>query len=123
MALPRRIGGSEWSHGGYPTLVAPTRWPEPFGAGATLAGMSDLRTFFAGTEPRDADVPVPESVQACPEPSARTAAVDLLLLPGEGHTVVGRERRAADGTRDRVVRSVAVSRAAGHPASRPARSR
>jgi hypothetical protein len=71
MALPRRIGGSEWSHGGYPTLVAPTRWPEPFGAGATLAGMSDLRTFFAGTEPRDADVPVPESVQACPEPSAR----------------------------------------------------
>ena len=31
--------------------MALTRWPDLFAAGATLAGMSDLRTFFAGTEP------------------------------------------------------------------------
>jgi dipeptidyl aminopeptidase/acylaminoacyl peptidase len=50
-AEPGRIGAHGWSYGGYLTLVALTRWPELFAAGATLAGMSDLRTFFAGTEP------------------------------------------------------------------------
>jgi len=95
--------------------------------------MSDLRTFFAGTEPwmaaasvteygdpvadrellaglspmtaldrltapvllahgdRDTNVPVAESVQAHRALQARGAASDLLLLPGEGHTVVGRD--------------------------------
>jgi dipeptidyl aminopeptidase/acylaminoacyl peptidase len=133
IAVPGRIGASGWSYGGYLTLVALTRWPDLFAAGATLAGMSDLRTFFAGTEPwmaaasvteygdpvadrdmlaalspmtaldrlrspvllahgdRDTNVPVLESVQAYQELSARGAPVDLLLLPGEGHTIVGRE--------------------------------
>jgi dipeptidyl aminopeptidase/acylaminoacyl peptidase len=133
IAVPGRIGAHGWSYGGYLTLVALTRWPELFAAGATLAGMSDLRTFFAGTEPwmaaasvteygdpvaeremlatisplaaldrvtaplllahgdRDTNVPVAESVQAHRELAARGAPCELLLLPGEGHTVVGRD--------------------------------
>ena len=51
IAVPGRIGAHGWSYGGYLTLVALTRWPDLFAAGVSLAGMSDLRTFFAGTEP------------------------------------------------------------------------
>jgi dipeptidyl aminopeptidase/acylaminoacyl peptidase len=133
IAQPGRIGAHGWSYGGYLTLVALTRWPDLFAAGATLAGMSDLRTFFAGTEPwmaaasvteygdpvadsamlaaispmtaldrlgapvllahgdRDTNVPVAESVQLHQALQARGACSELLLLPGEGHTVVGRE--------------------------------
>jgi dipeptidyl aminopeptidase/acylaminoacyl peptidase len=133
IALPGQLGAHGWSYGGYLTLVALTRWPELFAAGATLAGMSDLRTFFAGTEPwmaaasvteygdpvadremlaaispmtmldrltapvllthgdRDSNVPVLESIQAHQELSALGAPAELLLLEGEGHTIVGRE--------------------------------
>jgi dipeptidyl aminopeptidase/acylaminoacyl peptidase len=133
IAAPGRIGAHGWSYGGYLTLVALTRWPELFAAGVTLAGMSDLRTFFAGTEPwmaaasvteygdpvadrellaalspmtdlarltspvllahgdRDTNVPVAESVQAHQELRALGAPSELLLLPGEGHTIVGRK--------------------------------
>ena len=133
IATPGRIGAHGWSYGGYLTLVALTRWPDLFAAGVTLAGMSDLRTFFAGTEPwmaaasvteygdpvadrdllatlspmtdlhrltspvllahgdRDTNVPVAESVQAHQELQALGAPSELLLLPGEGHTVVGRD--------------------------------
>ena len=51
IALPGRVGAHGWSYGGYLTLVALTRWPDLFAAGVSLAGMSDLRSFFAGTEP------------------------------------------------------------------------
>jgi dipeptidyl aminopeptidase/acylaminoacyl peptidase len=133
IAVPGQIGAHGWSYGGYLTLVALTRWPDLFAAGATLAGMSDLRTFFAGTEPwmaaasvseygdpvadremlgaispmtamerltspvlfahgdRDTNVPVAESVQAHQALQALGARSELLLLPGEGHTVVGRD--------------------------------
>jgi dipeptidyl aminopeptidase/acylaminoacyl peptidase len=133
IAEPGGIGAHGWSYGGYLTLVALTRWPDLFAAGATLAGMSDLRTFFAGTEPwmaaasvteygdpvadrellatlspmaalerltspvllahgdRDTNVPVAESVQAHQALQALGAPSDLLLLPGEGHTIVGRD--------------------------------
>jgi dipeptidyl aminopeptidase/acylaminoacyl peptidase len=133
IAAPGRIGAHGWSYGGYLTLVALTRWPGLFGAGVTGAGMSDLRTFFAGTEPwmaaasvteygdpvadrdmfaaispsthleqltspvlfvhgdRDTNVPVAESVQAHQALQALGAPTDLLLLPGEGHTIVGRD--------------------------------
>jgi dipeptidyl aminopeptidase/acylaminoacyl peptidase len=133
IALPGQVGAHGWSYGGYLTLVALTRWPELFAAGATLAGMSDLRTFFAGTEPwmaaasvteygdpvtdrdmlaaispmtmldrltapvllthgdRDTNVPVLESIQAHQELAALGAPAELLLLKGEGHTIVGRE--------------------------------
>ena len=133
VALPGQVGAHGWSYGGYLTLVALTRWPDLFAAGATLAGMSDLRTFFAGTEPwmaaasvteygdpvtdremlaalspmtaldrltapvllahgdRDTNVPVLESVQAHQQLTALGAPAELLLLRGEGHTIVGRE--------------------------------
>jgi dipeptidyl aminopeptidase/acylaminoacyl peptidase len=133
IAEPGRIGAQGWSYGGYLTLVALTRWPDLFAAGVTGAGMSDLRTFFAGTEPwmaaasvteygdpvadrdmlaaispatilerltspvlfahgdRDTNVPVAESVQAHQALQALGAPSDLLLLPGEGHTIVGRD--------------------------------
>ncbi|KGH47422.1 peptidase S9 [Modestobacter caceresii] len=133
IALPGQVGSHGWSYGGYLTLVALTRWPDLFAAGATLAGMSDLRTFFAGTEPwmaaasvteygdpvtdrdmlaaispmtvldrlrspvllthgdRDTNVPVLESIQAHQELTALGAPAELLLLRGEGHTIVGRE--------------------------------
>jgi dipeptidyl aminopeptidase/acylaminoacyl peptidase len=133
IAEPGRIGAHGWSYGGYLTLVALTRWPDLFAAGATGAGMSDLRTFFAGTEPwmatasvteygdpvvdrdllaslspmtdlarltspvllvhgdRDTNVPVAESVQAHQALQAMGAPSELLLLPGEGHTIVGRD--------------------------------
>jgi dipeptidyl aminopeptidase/acylaminoacyl peptidase len=133
IAEPGRIGAHGWSYGGYLTLVALTRWPDLFAAGVTGAGMSDLRTFFAGTEPwmaaasvteygdpvadrdmlaaispatalerlrspvlfvhgdRDTNVPVAESVQAHQALQVLGATTDLLLLPGEGHTIVGRD--------------------------------
>ncbi|WP_104525955.1 S9 family peptidase [Blastococcus atacamensis] len=133
IAVPGQVGAHGWSYGGYLTLVALTRWPELFAAGASLAGMSDLRTFFAGTEPwmaaasvteygdpvierdllaalspmttldrltapvllahgdRDTNVPVAESVQAHQALQAAGACSDLLLFPGEGHAVVGRD--------------------------------
>jgi dipeptidyl aminopeptidase/acylaminoacyl peptidase len=131
IAAPGRIGAHGWSYGGYLTLVALTRWPSLFAAGVSLAGMSDLRTFFAGTEPwmaaasvteygdpvadrdllaalspmtaldrlrspvllahgdRDTNVPVAESVQVHQALKALGAPSELLLLPGEGHTIVG----------------------------------
>ena len=134
IAEPGRIGAHGWSYGGYLTLVALTRWPALFAAGVTGAGMSDLRTFFAGTEPwmaaasvteygdpvadrdmlaaispsthlarltspvlfvhgdRDTNVPVAESVQVHQALQALGAPTDLLLLPGEGHTIVGRDQ-------------------------------
>src|SRR6185312_906315 len=60
IAAPGRVGAHGWSYGGYLTLVALTRWPELFAAGLTGAGMSDMRTFFAGTEPWMAAAPVTE---------------------------------------------------------------
>lgn len=141
IAEPGRIGAHGWSYGGYLTLVALTRWPDLFAAGVTGAGMSDLRTFFAGTEPwmaaasvteygdpvadrdlltalspitdlqrltspvlfvhgdRDTNVPVAESVQAHQALQALGAPSDLLLLPGEGHTVVGRDHLVELGER------------------------
>jgi dipeptidyl aminopeptidase/acylaminoacyl peptidase len=142
IAEPGRVGAHGWSYGGYLTLVALTRWPQLFAAGVSLAGMSDLRTFFAGTEPwmaaasvteygdpvgdrallaalsplpsferitapvllahgdRDTNVPVAESVQAHEALQALGKVSDLLLLPGEGHTIVSREHVV--GLSDRV---------------------
>ncbi|UOX99833.1 S9 family peptidase [Blastococcus sp. PRF04-17] len=141
IAEPGRIGAHGWSYGGYLTLVALTRWPDLFAAGVTGAGMSDLRTFFAATEPwmaaasvteygdpvvdremlaelspltdlarlrspvlfvhgdRDTNVPVAESVQAHAALQALGATTELLLLPGEGHTIVGREHLVELGER------------------------
>jgi dipeptidyl aminopeptidase/acylaminoacyl peptidase len=121
--------------------VALTRWPGLFAAGSSLAGMSDLRTFFRDTEPwmaaasvteygdpgadadllaalsplpvldrvtapvllvhgdRDTNVPVGESLQAAAALAGRGHPCELLLLPGEGHTIVGHEHVRAMGER------------------------
>jgi dipeptidyl aminopeptidase/acylaminoacyl peptidase len=141
IAEPGRVGAHGWSYGGFLTLVALTRWPDLFAAGVSNAGMSDLRTFFAGTEPwmaaasvteygdpvvdrdlleslspmtdlarltspvllvhgdRDTNVPVAESVQAHQALQALGAPGELLLLPGEGHTIVGRDHLVELGGR------------------------
>ena len=130
-----RIGAAGWSYGGYLSLLALVRWPELFAAGCAIAGMSDLRTFYAGTEtwvaaaavPKygdpatqqdllrelspvthvdslraptllvhgeaDTNVPPQESVQMHTALGARGQAGNLLLLPGQGHTVVGEQAR------------------------------
>jgi dipeptidyl aminopeptidase/acylaminoacyl peptidase len=48
---------------------------------------------------RDTNVPVAESVQAHQALQALGKVSDLLLLPGEGHTVVGRENLVELSTR------------------------
>ena len=135
LARPGAIGVQGWSYGGYLVLTALTRWPELFAAGATHAGMSDLLSFFAETEPwmaaasvteygdpagqadllralsplthldrvrapvllvhgdQDTNVPVNESIRAHAALHAAGVPTDLLLLPGEGHTIVGAEQR------------------------------
>ena len=51
VAEPGRLGVAGRSYGGYLTLAALTFFPELFGAGVDVCGMSDLSTFFAHTEP------------------------------------------------------------------------
>lgn len=136
LAAVGRIGVQGWSYGGYLALTALSRWPALFAAGATHAGMSDLLSFFAETEPwmaaasvteygdpvleadllralsplthlsqvrsptllvhgdRDTNVPVNESVRAHAALHAAGIPTELVLLPGEGHTIVGASRRA-----------------------------
>ncbi|MTD16385.1 alpha/beta fold hydrolase [Nakamurella sp. YIM 132087] len=135
LASADRIGVQGWSYGGYLALTAVSRWPELFAAAVTHAGMSDLLSFFAETEPwmaaasvteygdpgadadllraisplthqdrvraptllvhgaADTNVPVGESVRAHAALRAAGVPTELLLLPGEGHTVVGEQHR------------------------------
>ncbi|MET0864891.1 MAG: prolyl oligopeptidase family serine peptidase [Nakamurella sp.] len=134
-SIPGRIGVHGWSYGGYLALVALTRWPTLFASGSSHAGMSDLLTFFAETEPwmaaasvteygdpvtdrdlltalspihqfggvhaptllvhgeQDTNVPVGESVRAHVALQAAGKPTEMLLLPGEGHTIVGHDGR------------------------------
>jgi dipeptidyl aminopeptidase/acylaminoacyl peptidase len=137
ITVPGRVGVHGWSYGGYLAMISLTRFPEVFASGSSHAGMSDLLTFFAHTEPwmaaasvteygdpvtdvemltdlsplvrfdrmrvptffmhgeSDTNVPVIESVQAARALTAAGVPTDLMLLPGEGHTIVGREGRIA----------------------------
>jgi dipeptidyl aminopeptidase/acylaminoacyl peptidase len=134
-SIKGRIGVHGWSYGGYLALVALTRWPSLFASGSSHAGMSDLLTFFAETEPwmagasvteygdpvadrdlltelspihrfagvraptllvhgeQDTNVPVGESVRAHVALQAAGKPTEMLLLPGEGHTIVGHDGR------------------------------
>jgi dipeptidyl aminopeptidase/acylaminoacyl peptidase len=51
VALHGQLGCMGRSYGGYLTLAALTFHPELFAAGVDICGMSDLLTFYAGTEP------------------------------------------------------------------------
>jgi dipeptidyl aminopeptidase/acylaminoacyl peptidase len=137
IAMPGHVAVHGWSYGGYLAMIALTRFPDLFASGSSHAGMSDLRTFFAHTEPwmaaasvteygdpvadielltdlsplvqfdrvrvptffmhgeSDTNVPVIESVQAARALAAAGVPSELMLLPGEGHTIVGREGRIA----------------------------
>jgi dipeptidyl aminopeptidase/acylaminoacyl peptidase len=75
-----------------------TEYGDPVGDRALLASLSPLTAVERVTAPvllahgdRDTNVPVAESVQAHEALQAWGAVSDLLLLPGEGHTVVARE--------------------------------
>jgi dipeptidyl aminopeptidase/acylaminoacyl peptidase len=61
-----------------------------------LVGFADLRvpTMFVHGE-SDTNVPVIESVQAAAALTDAGVPTRLMLLPGEGHTIVGREGRIA----------------------------
>ncbi|MFD3675723.1 S9 family peptidase [Streptomyces sp. NPDC058613] len=50
-ADPLRLGVMGRSYGGYLTMAALVWHPELFRTGVAVCGMSDLATFFAGTEP------------------------------------------------------------------------
>ncbi|WP_331768972.1 alpha/beta fold hydrolase (plasmid) [Embleya sp. NBC_00888] len=50
-ADPNRLAVMGHSYGGYLTFAALTWYPELFRTGIAICGMSDLTTFFAGTEP------------------------------------------------------------------------
>lgn len=51
LADPDRIGVSGRSYGGYLTLAALAWFPELFGVGIDICGISDFATFYAQTEP------------------------------------------------------------------------
>ncbi|MCU1353716.1 MAG: yuxL-like peptidase [Acidimicrobiales bacterium] len=51
VASPGRLGISGRSYGGYLTLAMLTRFPDLFRVGVAISGMSDLRTWYATTEP------------------------------------------------------------------------
>ncbi len=135
LAQADRIGVHGWSYGGYLALVSLTRWPELFRSGSSHAGMSELASFFAETEPwmaaasvteygdprtdaallrslsplhqmrlgmaptllvhgeQDTNVPVGESIRAHRALLAAGVTTELMLLPGEGHTIVGHDGR------------------------------
>jgi dipeptidyl aminopeptidase/acylaminoacyl peptidase len=98
IAVPGRIGAHGWSYGGYLTLVALTRWPGLFAAGSSLAGMSDLRTFFRDTEPWMAGASVTEYgdpatepdllAELSPLPSMDRVTAPVLLAHGDRDTNV-----------------------------------
>jgi dipeptidyl aminopeptidase/acylaminoacyl peptidase len=135
LAAVDRVGVHGWSYGGYLVLVSLTRWPELFRSGSSHAGMSELASFFAETEPwmaaasvteygdprtdaallqslsplhqmnrvlaptllvhgeQDTNVPVGESIRAHRALLAAGVKTELMLLPGEGHTIVGHDGR------------------------------
>ena len=51
VAEPGRLALMGRSYGGYLTLACLVRYPELFQVGVSVCGMSDLHTFYTGTEP------------------------------------------------------------------------
>jgi dipeptidyl aminopeptidase/acylaminoacyl peptidase len=75
-----------------------TEYGDPVADRELLAELSPMTALDRLTAPvlfahgdRDTNVPVAESVQAHQALQALGAPSDLLLLPGEGHTIVGRD--------------------------------
>lgn len=98
IADPDRVGLAGWSYGGYLTMAALAFHPGLAACGVSVCGMSDLRTFYAGTEPwigraattkygdpeRDADL----LAELSPLGRAADVRAPLLLLHGANDTNV-----------------------------------
>jgi dipeptidyl aminopeptidase/acylaminoacyl peptidase len=103
------------SYGGYLTLAALTFHPELFAAGIDICGMSDLLTFFAGTEPWVAAVattkygdPVTDAAllaELSPLRRFHRLRAPLLVVHGvnDRNVPVGESRQAAAAARERGV--------------------
>lgn len=93
-----RIGISGRSYGGYLTLVALTRFPNLFRVGVAVSGMSDLRTWYATTEPWIAETAVTKYgdpqrdeillTELSPLPTIDRLRAPLLLVHGADDTNV-----------------------------------
>ncbi|WP_405813106.1 prolyl oligopeptidase family serine peptidase [Streptomyces sp. NBC_01390] len=85
-ADPTRLAVMGRSYGGYLTFASLVRHPYLFRTGVAVCGMSDLLTFFAGTEPWIADSAVhkyghPEHDRALLRALSPMSRVDALRVP------------------------------------------
>jgi dipeptidyl aminopeptidase/acylaminoacyl peptidase len=85
-ADPTRLAVMGCSYGGYLTFASLVRHPDLFRTGVAVCGMSDLLTFFAGTEPWIADSAVhkyghPEHDRALLRELSAMSRVDALRVP------------------------------------------
>jgi dipeptidyl aminopeptidase/acylaminoacyl peptidase len=79
-------------------VASVTEYGDPVADRELLARLSPMTSLERLTAPvllahgdRDTNVPVAESVQAHQALTALGAPSELLLLPGEGHSIVGRD--------------------------------
>lgn len=85
-ADPTRLAVMGRSYGGYLTFASLVRHPDLFRTGVAVCGMSDLLTFFAGTEPWIAESAVhkyghPEHDRALLHALSPMSRVDALRVP------------------------------------------
>ena len=83
-----------------------TEYGDPDTDADLLAALSPLRSFDAVRAPlllahgeKDTNVPVGESTRAHAALASRGVPAELLLLPGEGHAIVGADHRIELATR------------------------
>jgi len=140
LAEPGRLGVHGTSYGGYLVLASIVEYPETFAAAASVCGIADFLTFFAGTEPwiahaartkygdprvdaallrrlsplhqlhaartptllvhgeEDTNVPVAEALQAHAALRSGGVPSELVVVPGEGHSLLRPESRLAELT-------------------------
>ncbi|MGH3872658.1 MAG: prolyl oligopeptidase family serine peptidase [Pseudonocardiaceae bacterium] len=136
LADPAALGCAGRSYGGYLTVAVMVTYPELFGVGVNLCGITDFETFFAHTEPwiaaaavsrygdprrdaallrelspihrigqlsapllvvhggQDTNVPLIEAEQLVAALRDRGASPGYLVLPDEGHEILGTTNRA-----------------------------
>ncbi|WP_327692743.1 S9 family peptidase [Streptomyces sp. NBC_00459] len=126
-ADPTRLAVMGRSYGGYLTFASLVRHPDLFRTGVAVCGMSDLLTFFAGTEPWIAESAVhkyghPEHDRALLRSLSPMSRVDALRVPvlavhGEHDTNVppGESEQFVRAARDRgILAELLTLRDEGH---------